>query len=1010
MLGRLLRLFVVLAPIAVSVGFVAVASRVVRRPEQWYGLVCWWVGLTLAATLVLLATERVLRRALPLVALFRLSLVFPDHAPSRFKVAMRTNTLRQLQRSLEAGELDQADFQEAAERLVALAGALNAHDRMTRGHTERVRAYTLMIGEELHLPKDDLDRLHWAGLVHDIGKLEVPPSILNKQGRPDDDEWAILKGHPAAAIPMLDPLRPWLGEWADAASQHHERWDGEGYPLGLAGEAISLSGRIVAVADAFDVMTSVRSYKKAMTPEAAREELARCAGTQFDPNVVRAFLNISVGKLRLVMGPLSWLAQAPVLGNIPLGAGAATVASSFVAVGVAITAGLTGGLDRAPPQQPVVILADSPVAQPITIRGPEDLPVTLDWPTTAGDPPSSITVTAVPDHLRLDAASPLVLIPERNWFGRSVGEYQACWDDRCSTARLDVELQPVNDTPSPSPDGASTPEGTPVSIDVLANDIDIEDGRPVLTSVGLDSSTTGGGATMTPDSRVLFQPADGFVGTVRLTYTVADSVGAEAQATVTIEVTTVDTPPRALDDMVTTRAGTTEVIDVLANDTDDENEPLTIVSVTPPTVGEVVLTANGVTFTSPPASAETSFSYTIEDGSGGRGQATVYVTVVTADPSPTAAPAAAPTTTPPAPTPPTAPPTTAPVAPANPSPTARSDQMTLVEDSPSIDVDVLANDTSADGDLSNDTLGIAAAPTQGTAQIVGQQLRYQPFPDANGVDNVTYEVCETTGKCDSATVTLTITPLNDPPRFLDAGAIAVGEDSGPISISSWASSISAGASNESAQNVGFTVTVDQPTMFSTLPALDRAGTLTFTPAPHANGATTITVTAIDDGGTSNGGNNTSTTRTATITINAVNDPVIAVDDSATIAEDDAVGATIDVLANDTDADNDPLSIFSIDTSGVVGGTVTNLGAGSINYTPEPEFNGTERFTYIVSDSNGSTDTATVTITVNAIRTRPSQPPMRTRPPKTSRSSSLHPDSSATTTTMTATPSASPWRP
>ena len=161
---------------------------------------------------------------------------------------------------------------------MALAGALNAHDRMTRGHTERVRAYTLMIGEELHLPKADLDRLHWAGLVHDIGKLEVPPSILNKPGRPDEDEWEILKQHPAAAVRLLEPLRPWLGEWADAASQHHERWDGKGYPFGLAGEQISLSGRIVAVADAFDVMTSVRSYKKAMTPEAARAELLRCAG------------------------------------------------------------------------------------------------------------------------------------------------------------------------------------------------------------------------------------------------------------------------------------------------------------------------------------------------------------------------------------------------------------------------------------------------------------------------------------------------------------------------------------------------------------------------------------------------------------------------------------------------------------------------------------------------------------------------------------------------------------
>ncbi len=588
------------------------------------------------------------------------------------------------------------------------------------------------------------------------------------------------------------------------------------------------------------------------------------------------------------MGPLSWLAQAPVLGNIPIGAGAATVASSFVAVGVAVTAGLTGGSDpppsAAPP--PVVASTETPVAQPIIIRGQEDQRITLDWPTTGDDPPTSITITAIPDHFRIDPASPLVLIPENDWFGRSTGEYRVCWDDRCSTQQLDIDLQATNDAPTASPDGATTPEGIPVSIDVVANDTDIEGGRPVLTAVGVETPAAGGTASITPDGRVLFQPADDFVGTVRLTYTITDSDGAEARGTVTVEVTGVNNPP-----------------------------PTPAPTPPPPTP------------------------------------------VVPTDPSPTPAPA---------PTPP--PPT--PVVPTDPSPTARPDRATVIEDSAPIDVDVLANDASADGDITNDTLGIVGAPGQGTARIVARQLQYQPFPDANGVDNVTYQVCETTGMCDSATVALTIAPVNDPPRFLDAGAIAVGEDSGPISISSWATSISAGAANESAQSIGFTVTVDQPTMFERLPALDSAGTFTFTPATDANGTANITVTAVDDGGTANGGNDTSTATTATINVTPVNDQVIAVNDSATINEDDTVGATIDVLANDTDADNDPLTIVSIDTTGVVGGTVTDLGTGLLNYTPEPEFNGTETFSYIVSDGNASTDTATVTITVTPIPDAP----------------------------------------
>jgi hypothetical protein len=947
-LGRLLKLLVLLAPIVVSVGFVAVASRLVRRPEHWYGIAAWWIGLTVASTAVLVATERVLRRFLPLVALFRLSLVFPDHAPSRFKVAMRTNTVRQVQRALEAGQLQEDDFQEAAERLVGLAGALNTHDRMTRGHTERVRAYSLMIGEELHLPKADLDRLHWAGLVHDIGKLEVPPSILNKQGRPDEEEWAILKQHPAAAVPLLESLRPWLGEWADAASQHHERWDGKGYPLGLAGEEISLSGRIVAVADAYDVMTSVRSYKKAMTPEAAREELARCAGTQFDANVVRAFMSISVGKLRLVMGPLSWLAQAPVLGNVPIGATAIAVASS-ASIGIAVAAGLTDGADP----KPVVPVVDSPTAQPMLIVGSEDQPILLDA-TTGDDPPTSMTVTSVPDHLRLDSAS--VLIPDDNWFGRSVGQYEACWDEQCSRALLEVDVRPVNDAPTAASDGATTPEGTAVTIDVVANDNDIEDGQPALMAVRPESLPAGGTATVTSDGRVRFQPADGFVGTERLVYTIADRDGAVATGRVTVEVTAVDNPPRASDDAMTTLAGATGAIDVLANDTDDENQPLKIVAVTSPSIGEVVHTSNTITFYAPPdADGETSFTYTIEDRSGRRSEATVYITIVGAAPAPTA---------PPTPTPAPAPPPTPPMASPQPSPTARPDRASTIEDDPPIEIDVLANDTSADGDRTNDTVSIIGAPGNGTAQIVGQRLRYRPSPDANGVDTVIYQVCETANSCDTATVTITTAARNDAPRFLDAGAIVVTEDSGPVSISTWATSISAGAPNEAAQNVGFTVTVDQPAMFATLPAVDSNGTLTFTPAADVNGLATIVVTAVDDGGTDNGGDDTSSAHTATITVTAINDPVFAAADTGTVDEDAAAGVTIDVLANDTDADADPLTIVSIDTSTVADGTVTDLGLGSLNYTPDENFNGVETFTYTVSDGNGTSDTATVTITVN----------------------------------------------
>src|SRR5262249_14858284 len=152
---------------------------------------------------------------------------------------------------------------------------------------ERVRAYSDLIGQQLGLDAESANKLHWAALLHDVGKLDVPAEILNKKGRLNQEEWAIIRTHPASSDRWLRRLHAWLGAWALAATQHHERYDGDGYPLGLRGDEISLAGRIVAVADAFDVMTAARSYKKPFPAAQARTELANNAGTQFDPMIVR---------------------------------------------------------------------------------------------------------------------------------------------------------------------------------------------------------------------------------------------------------------------------------------------------------------------------------------------------------------------------------------------------------------------------------------------------------------------------------------------------------------------------------------------------------------------------------------------------------------------------------------------------------------------------------------------------------------------------------------------------
>lgn len=320
-----------LTPLLASTTAVLVASRLSHRPTAAAPTVAWWAALLALGTMVLWSTERVARRLLPLVALFRLSLSFPDTAPSRVGVALRAAVRPTRGPDTPA---------EASAELARLVGALHAHDRGSQGHAERVRAYAALLGQELRLSPAELDRLQWAALLHDIGKITVPVEILNKNGPLSDDELAVINTHPAEGARLVEPLRWWLGEWTDAVGQHHERYDGKGYPLHTSGPAISYAGRIVAVADAYEAMTSSRSYQPAVVTAEARAELTRGAGSQFDPVVVRAFLSLSIGRLDRRTGPLAWLAHIPLIATAPLTHAAAAVAVSTAALLTADTVAL----------------------------------------------------------------------------------------------------------------------------------------------------------------------------------------------------------------------------------------------------------------------------------------------------------------------------------------------------------------------------------------------------------------------------------------------------------------------------------------------------------------------------------------------------------------------------------------------------------------------------------------------------------------------------------------------
>jgi len=318
-LSKLLRATAFVVPLGASVATAAALSRVLPSGGGWTFVIRLVVTLAVS-TGVLFGVTRLTRRLLPLAMLLQMSLVFPDHVPTRFSLALRAGAVKRLTRAVTDAADDSdagSTASEALTRVLILLAALARHDSRTRGHSERVSAFNDLIAAEIGLSQRDRDRLRWAALLHDIGKLHVHTRTLNKPGKPTDVEWRAIKRHPEIGARIVAPLRPWLGDWVDGVGQHHERFDGQGYPNGLAGTEISLAGRIIAVADAFEVMTALRSYKRPVSARAARAELTRCAGTHFDPRMVRAFLNVSIGKVSSVMGPLSWLAQIPFIGGIP---------------------------------------------------------------------------------------------------------------------------------------------------------------------------------------------------------------------------------------------------------------------------------------------------------------------------------------------------------------------------------------------------------------------------------------------------------------------------------------------------------------------------------------------------------------------------------------------------------------------------------------------------------------------------------------------------------------------
>ncbi|MDA5094651.1 Ig-like domain-containing protein [Aliiroseovarius sp. KMU-50] len=486
----------------------------------------------------------------------------------------------------------------------------------------------------------------------------------------------------------------------------------------------------------------------------------------------------------------------------------------------------------------------------------------------------------------------------------------------------------ANTPPVANDDGYAVDEDTPLAVaaisGVLANDTDA-DGNPLTAT--LLSDVSNGTLTLNPDGSFNYTPDANFNGNDSFTYTLSDGNGGTNTATVTLTVNPVNDDPVAVNDSgyntpFETPLQITEAT-LLANDTDTENDPLSITAVGNASGGTVVLVSGVITFT-PTAgySGPASFTYDISDGNGGTATATVSLTVGNNTP-----------------------------------PVANDDGYAVDEDTPlavAAISGVLANDTDADGNPLTATL--LSDVSNGTLILNGDgSFNYTPDANFYGNDSFTYTLSDGNGGSSTATVTLTVNPVNDDPVAVDDSGFTTPFET-PIDITE----ATLLANDTDTENDPLSITAVGNASGGTVVLV--SGVITFTPTAGYSGPASFTYDIADG----NGG-----TATATVSLTVGNNtPPVANDDGYAVDEDTplAVAAISGVLANDTDADGNPLTATLL--SDVSNGTLILNGDGSFNYTPDANFYGNDSFTYTLSDGNGGSSTATVTLAVSPVNDDP----------------------------------------
>ncbi len=565
--------------------------------------------------------------------------------------------------------------------------------------------------------------------------------------------------------------------------------------------------------------------------------------------------------------------------------------------------------------------------------------------------------------------------PTANWNGVETFTYTVRdVTGATSVGTVTVTVNQVNDAPVAAADSATITEGSFATINVLANDSDVDknaalNATPSAESLHVDpdgfSATAHGSVVVNGDNTITYTPVADWNGTETFTYTVRDAAGASATSQVTVTVTQVNDAPVAAADWGETNEDTAVAIDVLANDTDKDKDPDLNANPSAESLtldsngfygvqnGTAVVEDNKIKFT-PAANwnGETSFQYTVRDASNV--PATAYVTVM--------------------------------VHAVNDAPVAVADAATVNEDS-SVLINALANDTDADqsATLNKDTAanpageilaldaGGFAGLQHGTAVVEGGQIRYTPVANWNGTETFTYTVRDPAGAPAAGTVTVTVNQVNDAPVAAN-DEVTTNEDT-QVVINALANDTDLDKDVDLNANPGAEVLSLDALGFGEVShgtvAAD-GNQIRYTPEANWNGEVSFTYTVKDKAGAAS-------VATVKVIIKGVNDAPDAVADAVEMDEDTAI--LIDVLANDKDTDknetlnNDPdadpddEAILLTGVSGATNGTAEMEG-GKVRFTPKANWNGTEIFSYSVRDVYGDTDTAFITVTVKQVNDTP----------------------------------------